>query len=216
MIKKGDLILLPMFPLEIVVYPYESLNLHIFEPRYRELIKDCLKEKINFGIPFYRHGYPLKHGTIVSFVSVAKSYGDGKMDIKTKGVRPFELKRYVKKYPGKLYPGGYIEELYWEKDGKSELRSAIRNRIEELYTFMDIPKWPEVLDKDFITFEIAHKVGFNKDQEYAFLKIISEVDRQHYMLNHLDQMIPMVKEAEEMRKKVQLNGHFKNLIPPMS
>ena len=203
-----------MFPLEIVVYPFESLNLHIFEPRYRELIQDCRDEGINFGIPYYRQNHQLKYGTIVQLETISKVYPDGKMDIKTKGLRPFEVKRFVSKYPGKSYPGGYIEELYWEKEGKRELRNEIRHQLEELYDFMNISKWPEELNREFITFEIAHKVGFNMDQEYSFLRIISEIDRQEYMLNHLRKMVPLVKEAEEMRKKVQMNGHFKNIIPP--
>lgn len=208
------MMLIPLFPLEIVVFPYESLNLHIFEPRYRELIQDCERDDILFGIPYYRAGYPLKYGSIVSLESISNVYSDGKMDIKTKGVRPFEVKRYVKTYPNKSYPGGYVEELYWEDQADPELRILIRAQLEELYQYMNIPKRPESLHEDFITFQIAHKVGFNKDQEYAFLQMTTETERQEYMLQHLNKMIPMIKEAEEMRQKVQLNGHYKYITPP--
>lgn len=208
------MMLIPLFPLEIVVFPFEQLNLHIFEPRYRELIKDCEREGIEFGIPYHREKHILKYGSIVKLESISNVYADGKMDIKTKGVRPFEVKRYVKTYPNKTYPGGYIEELFWEDEADPELRGQIRAQLEELYQYMNIPKRPESLHDDFITFQIAHKVGFNKDQEYAFLQITTEKDRQTYMLNHLKKMIPMIKEAEEMRKKVQLNGHYKYLTPP--
>lgn len=208
------MMLIPLFPLEIVVFPFEQLNLHIFEPRYRELIKDCERKGIEFGIPYHREKHILKYGSIVKLESISNVYADGKMDIKTKGVRPFEVKRYVKTYPKKTYPGGYIEELFWEDEADPELRGQIRAQLEELYQYMNIPKRPESLHDDFITFQIAHKVGFNKDQEYAFLQITTEKDRQTYMLNHLKKMIPMIKEAEEMRKKVQLNGHYKYLTPP--
>ena len=79
---------------------------------------------------------------------------------------------------------------------------------------MKINDVPKALDKEFITFEIAHKVAFNKDQEYDFLKIISETERQEYMIEHLVRMIPVIRMAEEMRQKIQLNGHFKHIIPP--
>ncbi len=206
--------LLPMFPLEIVVFPYESLNLHIFEPRYRELIEDCQNQDIQFGIPYYRSDYALKFGTIVSLQKVSRTYSDGRMDVKTRGIRPFELKRYVKTHPGKSYPGGYIEELYWETEGRDYLRSSIKEKLSELYHFMNIHKWPKILDKNFVTFEIAHKVGFSKSQEYEFLQIASETDRQQFMIDHLSRMIPMIKQAEEMRQKVQMNGHFKEITPP--
>lgn len=208
------MMLIPLFPLEIIVFPYESLNLHIFEPRYRELIQDCEQDNIQFGIPYYRAGHPLKFGSIVELDKISNVYSDGKMDVKTKGVRPFEVKRYVKTYPNKSYPGGYIEELFWEDEADPELRVLIRAQLEELYQYMNIPKRPESLHEDFITFQIAHKVGFNKDQEYAFLQMTAEKDRQTYMLEHLHKMIPMIKEAEEMRKKVQLNGHYKYITPP--
>ncbi len=208
------MILIPVFPLEIVVFPFESLNLHIFEPRYRELIQDCENEGIQFGIPYFRQSHPLEFGSIVSLEVISRTYEDGKMDIKTKGVRPFEVKRYIKTHPNKSYPGAYVEELYWDHEADPALRSEIRSLLEELYKYMNIPKRPEALHDDFITFQIAHKVGFSKEQEYALLQIISERERQVYMLEHLKSMIPMIKEAEKMRKKIQLNGHYKYLTPP--
>ena len=62
--------------------------------------------------------------------------------------------------------------------------------------------------------KLLNKVAFNIDQEYDLLKIISETERQEYMIEHLVRMIPVIREAEEMRRKIQLNGHFKHIIPP--
>lgn len=206
--------LVPLFPLEIIVFPYESLNLHIFEPRYKELIADCKENEVEFGIPYFRKDHPLKYGTLVRLKEISKVYPDGKMDIKTVGVKPFEVKRYRVNYPDKLYPGGYVEELYWESEGTPELRKRILELLTELYEFMKIDKLPAPLSREFITYEIAHKVGYNKSQEYEFLQIISEIDRQKHMIEHLERIIPVIKEMEDMRKKVQLNGHFKYLQPP--
>lgn len=206
--------LVPLFPLQIVVFPYEELNLHIFEPRYRELIKDCEADDVVFGIPYYEEDVIMKYGTFVRLKEVAQVYEDGRMDIKTVGLRPFEIKRYAKIYPGKTYPGGYVTELFWEKEGDIRKTKEIRDKLRVLYEYMNIQKWPAELDGDFITFEVAHKVGLSREQEHALLQIVSEVDRQLYILDHLNKMIPMVREAEQMRKKVQMNGYFKNLIPP--
>ncbi|MFT4566659.1 MAG: ATP-dependent Lon protease [Saprospiraceae bacterium] len=208
------MILVPIFPLQIVVYPFEELNLNIFEPRYRQLVTDCMEDDLPFGIPYFREGLPLQYGSLVKIREISKTHSDGKMDIKTIGIRPFELKRYRSTYPKKLYPGGYVKELYWEEDGDDDSRLKIRNLLKELYRFMNINKVPQALNKAFITFEIAHKVAFNKEQEYDFLKIISETERQKYMIAHLVRMMPIIREAEEMRKKIQLNGHFKHIIPP--
>lgn len=206
--------LIPLFPLQIVVFPFEELNLHIFENRYRQLVADCVHQNMAFGIPYYREGLPLQYGSLVKISEVSKTYTDGKLDIKTVGIRPFELKRYRAYYPDKLYPGGYITELYWEQEGTEDNRITIRRLLHELYAFMHIKQAPPALEKSFITFEIAHKVAFNKDQEYAFLQIVGEIERQEYLIDHLVKMIPIIKEAEEMRQKIQLNGHFKHIIPP--
>ena len=206
--------LLAMFPLEIVVFPQEALNLHIFEPRYRELIQDCEEQNILFGIPYYRPENKMKFGTIVQLKKVERVYDNGTMDIKTEGLDPFELMRFTKFHPGKSYPGGYIRKLYWEKEGDLNLRAKIREALKELYEFMNIKKAPVVFEDSFITFDIAHKVGFTKNQEYELLQIPSEVQRQQFMFDHLKRMIPMIKQAEEMRKKVQQNGHFRSITPP--
>lgn len=206
--------LIPLFPLEIVVFPREKLNLHVFEPRYKQLIHDCKAEVLIFGIPFYRKDHKLEYGTTVMLDKVFKTYSDGRMDVKTVGLVPFEVKRFSAVMKDKLYPGGYVEELFWEAEGDAHLYTEIEYRLKDLYGFMNIKKLPKELATMKISFDIAHKVGFNQEQEYRFLQIVGEVDRQRYMINHLDKLIPRVKEMEEMRKKIQMNGHFKNIIPP--
>lgn len=208
------MMLLPFFPLEIVVFPHEKLNLHIFEPRYRQLINDCQDHDIEFGIPYYREGYPMEVGSIVRLLKIVNTYDDGRMDIYTEGVEPFETKRYIKNYPNKLYPGGYIEKILWDKEGDPALYKAIKERITHLYDYMNISQLPKAFDDNFLTYDIAHKIGLNTEQEYELLKIPGEVDRQSFIIDHLDRMIPMAIEMERMRKKIQMNGHFKSLIPP--
>ena len=56
---------LPLFPLNLIVFPHEDLNLHIFEPRYRQLINECLDEKKTFGIPAFVNNKLLGYGTEV-------------------------------------------------------------------------------------------------------------------------------------------------------
>lgn len=107
-----------------------------------------------------------------------------------------------------------MTEMYFEREGDVVVREEIRGLLQELYDHMKIEKWPKQFEGDFTTFDIGHKVGFSRSQEYELLKIVSEMERQQYVLSHLRKMVPMIKEAEEMRKKVQMNGHFKHLQPP--
>ena len=72
---------IPIFPLALVVFPDEHLNLHIFEPRYKQLITDCFTNKKPFGIPAVINNKMMDLGMLVEIVEISKIYDDGKMDI---------------------------------------------------------------------------------------------------------------------------------------
>ncbi|MBI3883147.1 MAG: LON peptidase substrate-binding domain-containing protein [Sphingobacteriales bacterium] len=82
---------IPIFPLGIVVYPGEDLNLHIFEPRYIQLINYCRETKKPFGIPSVINNKMMEMGTLVEIAEVTTVYENGEMDIKTKGIKPFRI-----------------------------------------------------------------------------------------------------------------------------
>src|SRR5438067_144361 len=94
---------IPIFPLALVVYPGESLNLHIFEPRYRQLIKDCLDNKKPFGIPPVIKEDVHEYGTLLEIAEVSKTYDNGEMDIKTRGIKVFRILEVIRSVPDKLY-----------------------------------------------------------------------------------------------------------------
>jgi len=207
--------IIPLFPLNLVVFPGEKLNLHIFEPRYRELIKDCHENGITFGIPSFIADTLMDVGTEVKLLSIEKTYEDGRMDVKTEGVGLFDIKRFQRTIEGKLYSGAEVtRRSYSEEEGDVMNKKAIRDRIRELFKFMKINKSIPEDYEYLLTFRIAQHVGFNIEQKYEMLQIPSELGRQEFMIEHLDNLIPVVKEMESLRKRIQMNGHFKNIDPP--
>jgi hypothetical protein len=66
-------------------------------------------------------------------------------------------------------------------------------------------------EEQLTTYDIAHHVGFTLEEEYEFLNLLHERQRQEYLRLHLAKVIPMLVEMENLKKKVKLNGHFKNL-----
>src|ERR1700741_1223533 len=82
---------IPIFPLGIVVYPGENLNLHIFEPRYKQLISECHTSKKPFGIPTVIEGKVQDNGALVEIIELSAVHENGEMDIKTQGVRVFRI-----------------------------------------------------------------------------------------------------------------------------
>ncbi|RMF03686.1 MAG: peptidase, partial [Bacteroidetes bacterium] len=102
---------LALFPLQIVVFPGESVNLHIFEPRYRQLVADCQGKGHTFGIPPYHNGRILEYGTELRLVEIVKTYPQGEMDIRTQGMGIFRIKEFFPKLHDRLYAGGLVEDI---------------------------------------------------------------------------------------------------------
>lgn len=206
--------ILPLFPLKLVVFPGEDLKLHIFEPRYKQLINECEDKGVTFGIPAFIDGKVQSTGTEIELVAVDQRYPNGEMDIRTKGVGLFKILTFFKKLENKLYAGGEIESLSFDRNADFTKNKEILRHLGELYGILQIKKPLPANNPGFHSFDIAHLVGFSLEQEYELLSIQKEQERQTYMLEHLERLLPVAREMEELRKKVQMNGHFKNILPP--
>lgn len=207
---------IPLFPLSLVVFPGEHLNLHIFEPRYRQLIRECEENKITFGIPAYIDNNLMDFGTEVRLKKITNIDADGKMDVETEGIGIFKIHTFYREVPNKLYGGADIERMTDTSKGNSHTSHRILMAARELFDLLSIEKsLPEDAD-DFSVYDLAHHVGFSLSQEYDFLCIPTEMERQNFMLTHLEELIPIVKETEKLRKKASMNGHFKRVISPDS
>lgn len=204
---------LPLFPLQLVVFPGERLNLHIFEPRYRQLIREVQENGTTFGIPSYIGGRVMEIGTEIRLLSIEKQYSDGKMDIRTEGVGIFRILEMYRVAPGKLYAGADIDRIP-VRDGGSPLRAEEILRLAgELFALLSVNRKLPVQEQ-FYTFDIAHHVGFSQEQEYRFLCLEDEENRQEFMLDHLRLMLPAAQQMQQLRERALLNGHFRHLDPP--
>ncbi|KUG07737.1 LON peptidase substrate-binding domain-containing protein [Solirubrum puertoriconensis] len=206
--------LLPIFPLNLVVYPGEKLNLHIFEPRYRQLIADCVASNITFGIPPYLDDNLQIIGTEMRLVKLERTYPSGESDVRTLGFRRFRIQEVLKQAPGKLYAAAYVEELHDEPTADPVLRQRITALIEQLYNILGLQKLFIDLDPAYSTFDIAHHLGLNTEQEYQLLSSLSETERQETVLEHLERVLPVLQQSEKLKERVRQNGHFKHLTPP--
>lgn len=206
---------LPLFPLQLVVFPGEALNLHIFEPRYRQLIQECEEQGTTFGIPAYIGGNVMDVGTEIRLQSVEKRYDNGELDIKTQGIGLFRIQQFYKKAPEKLYAAADVEKLESDNENSDPIKiEKILEYLRELFTLLRVDKTLPENYQNFITYDWAHHVGFSLEEEYKFLCLLDETERQEVMLEHLERIVPTVREMETLRQRVLMNGHFKNIIPP--
>lgn len=204
--------LLSLFPLNLIVYPFEELNLHIFEPRYRELVNDCLKNKTTFGIPIFLENKVQELGVEVEITALVNHYADGRMDIKTKGTRIFRIQSFFNPMVGKLHAGGEVEFLESEEDSDTLQRLLLVEAVSQLYEILRVDAKLKS-DVPFLSYKLAHKIGLSLKQEYELLTFLTESERIEYLMEHLKSAIPLVREIERTKEIIRLNGHFKNLDP---
>lgn len=202
---------IPLFPLNSVVFPGEELNLHIFEPRYKDLINDCLKTKTTFGIPSYVLT-KIEYGTEVEILEVSKKYDDGRMDIKTKGLRVFKVIDFQNPWQHHAYAGGPVELVDVKDDLDAELQKKFARLCSALFEWLHMEEEIAVTE-DTSMYKVIHKIGLKPEEEYILLKMDSERQRQHYLIEHLEQLIPALERAERAKEKIRLNGHFKHFDP---
>ncbi len=202
---------IPIFPLGIVVYPGEELNLHIFEPRYKQLISECAESKKPFGIPAVIDDKVNETGTLVRVVEITKVYDDGKMDIKTEGLEVFTILEVIKELPGKLYSGAIVNYPANTETGNRVLMQSIIVAVRELHKLLNITKEFKKTDEELWSYDVAHHAGLSLAEEYELLQLLHELQRQEYLKRHLKKVIPVIAEMETLKKRVKLNGHFKDL-----
>ena len=202
---------IPIFPLGIVVYPGENVNLHIFEPRYKQLVKECHDNKKPFGIPAVLNNKLQENGTLVSVTELSKLYDNGEMDIKTQGEKVFRMLEVIKEVPDKLYSGAIVNYPDNREQGDIELMRRVMNGIRELHKLLNVSKDFKKPDEELKAYEVAHHIGLTLEEEYELLGLMNELQRQEYIKRHLTKVLPLVAEMEGLKEKIKQNGHFKNL-----
>jgi Lon protease-like protein len=200
----------PIFPLGIVVFPGEKVNLHIFEPRYKQLINECFTGKKPFGIPTVLNAAVAEMGTLVEITEIVEVHEDGKMDIRIKGLRVFRVLEIVKSIPDKLYSGAIVTYPDNDTRYKVMMRKVIAALL-ELHRLLNVTKDFKKADESLVSYDIAHHAGLSLEEEYELLGLLQELQRLEYLKRHLAKVLPVIAGMENLKDKIKLNGHFKEL-----
>ena len=150
-------------------------------------------------------------GTLVALTEIAKVEADGQMDIRTKGLRVFRVRRLQKTYPGKLYSAAAVEYPEGKAAGDPQVMRAVLSGIMKLHALLNVTKKFSKPESQLTSFDVAHQAGLSLKQEYELLGLNDERERQKYLQRHLEQVLPVVAEMESLKEKIKLNGHFKTI-----
>lgn len=202
---------IPVFPLGIVVYPGETLNLHIFEPRYKQLINECHANGKPFGIPVVLPNGLAEMGTLVEITEIAKVYEDGKMDIRTRGLQVFRVLELIRSIPDKLYSGAIVSYPPNNETRLSGMIQQVVSGIRELHKLLNVQKDFKKADEELTSYDVAHHAGLSLEEEYELLGLLQEPQRLEYLKRHLNKVLPVMTGMEKLKEKISLNGHFKEL-----
>jgi Lon protease-like protein len=195
---------LGLFPLDVVLLPTERLPLHIFEPRYKELIGECLAEQREFGL-LLGDQEGLRHvGTRAAVVEVLDRLPDGRLNIVVEGRQRFRL---VELTEGRSFATGEVEPLADEAQLPAQ---AQRDRA--LHLYRELAKLVKVEvdepdpDSGVLSFELAARVDFGVERKQELLEATSEPDRLARVGDLLRKAIEAIRLERQLAESAARNG----------
>src|SRR5271157_486410 len=201
---------IPLFPLNVVLFPGEQLPLHIFEPRYRRMVRECLEAKSPFGMLLALPSGVVRVGCSAEIVDVIKRYEDGRMDILTVGREPF---RVLELFTADPLLEGQVDYL---EDHDSMPDPARQKRLIEAYEtchtllFTDLPRDFQEIPAEQLAYAIAATLPLDLMWKQQILELRSEAERQERLLAYLREWAPHLQKAETLRQRADGNGHGLN------
>lgn len=199
--------LLPLFPLDSVLLPGVSLPLHIFEPRYKEMIGECLQHKKPFGVVRAKEEGIAEMGCSAEILEVVKSYPDGRMDIMTVGRRRFEVLELNR---DRDFLQGQVLFVDDEPGDVEEDSSEERKRALDLYDEISELLGGEAevdAESGLLSYQVAGALPIDLDFKQALLGVLSESERLEGLIEFLEAILPKLKKAQRRREKAGGNGH---------
>jgi len=201
---------IPLFPLNVVLHPGADLPLHIFEPRYLEMVGRCLKEKSGFGVLLALPKGVVRVGCTAEIIEVVKRYDDETMDILTVGREPFRVVEFFDQNP---LAEGLVDYL---EDQDSPANPALRRELVELYEtchtliFEDYPKNIDGQSPAEFSFVVASTLPMDLLWKQQILELRTEADRQERLVGYLRAWAPHLQKTGVLRQRAGGNGHGLN------
>jgi Lon protease-like protein len=201
--------LLPLFPLQVVLFPGSELPLHIFEDRYREMIAEVLRDKLEFGVVLASEKGIVNTGCTATVDKVLKEYADGRMDILTRGRRRFEILMLNEE---RTFLRGAVD--FFDDDKTDPAAEDMRSRAMESFQALlalskdDAPAMGSApgADDPQLSFRLAQAVpdlGFRQ----ALLAMRSEADRMRQLVDFLPNYVSKQKQIRHIKDLAPRNGH---------
>jgi hypothetical protein len=194
----AEVLHIPMFPLSILPLPGELVPLHIFEPRYRQLLQDAEINDMQFGVFFSHDVNQQKIGSLMKLESIIKRHPGGETDIIVKCEDIFNMDLLLRTYKTKMYPGGNVR--LWNVMIDTFPGADLYERFAQYLKLRNIAENYSV----FNLFQIANELNLDSIDRYKFLTI--EHDRREYfLLNRVIFQIFLLEQEKKSKDTFHLN-----------
>lgn len=217
---------IPLFPLPLVMLPNELLPLHVFEDRYREMLRDVESGSNYFGILLFEpDGFSVDRppvGRVGCLAELRQSelLPDGRSNILTLGIVRFRLLDYIESE--KLYYVGEVEFFVDDKEGGDELEPladevfGLFERMAKAAFSMSSSRgqFPEIqkTDPESLSFLITAAFNFDNEKKYSLLELTSTSERLTQLKELLDSTVNRMEESAEILSVAKFNGHGKKKL----
>jgi len=198
--------LLPLFPLDLVLLPGTPLPLHIFEPRYKEMIGECLEQNRPFGVVRSKEGSIAEIGCTAEILTVTKKYDDGRMDIVTQGRERFEVMQ-VNQERSFLQAEVVLLEDEPGTPSADQVAEALRLHGEIMTLAGATPENAADLEQQRLSFHLAGSLPIDPDFKQSLLSMKSEPERLQAVITFFDSILPAMRRTMHVRRKAGGNGH---------
>lgn len=199
---------MPLFPLQVVLFPRTSLPLHIFEERYKQMVADVLRGKPEFGVVLAGEKGIVNTGCTASIEKVLKKYPDGRLDLLTVGRRRFEI---ILLNDEKPYLRGAVE--FFDDEASEPIPPEVGKRVMDAYNdIRSLPSAlslgdPELTDPQ-LSFQLAQVVP-DVDFRQVLLSMRSEADRMRRLAEFFPSYSSRQRHIQHVRAVAPTNGHAK-------
>ena len=187
-----------MFPLGIFPLPGELVPLHIFEPRYQQLLQDAENRDFSFGIYFNHTSNTNKLGSLVRLESVIKRYPGGESDIIVKCIDLFKMATLYRVFNDKLYPGGEVS--FWNVNITEPASVKLQKEFAQYLLLINIST--HINESSF--FQIANELNLSIEDRFKFVQFESE-KRENFLLSRIIFQKHLLLQAEKLKDSFHLN-----------
>jgi Lon protease-like protein len=198
---------IPLFPLDVVLFPTMPLPLHVFEPRYKVMIRRCIEEPVEFGIVLATKEAIASVGCTARIVRKVKDYSDGRMDILTEGVSVFRLAAILDE---KEYHEGMVEYLVdEERPPDLQVERQLLESFESCHLLLFGTSSEEAAsgNSEHIAYRMASRLPIDLLNRQKLLEMRSERARREYLERWIAEFQPKLAQRRQAQHRAGSNGH---------